>query len=810
MSNISDHVFRGQRRLLNLSLAGNHLDGQQLLSIRFLTALQKLDLSHNDIGEIDRDFLFANVTRLKSLNLNGNGIRKFATSLPYLETLTMDGNKLQSLSVSLRSSNLRHLSLSDNELSACPDFSSFPNLTYLNLAHNRIVVIDSTSFAPLVQLKWLSMSSNAVANIGVGSFQNCSNLEDLHMSSLWNVTHINNAAFSGLHSLLTLNASHNNNLRYIHAAALSCLRSLRTLDISYNTLSSLHMSAFRGLASLRTVALHHNPWRCDCDTRWLRDQLTNNTASWHLLQINDIVCARPPKLADYLMVNVHESNITCVTPMIATYQQKVAFAIGSQAVVNCRVEGDPKPDIVWITPSRKRLHYHPAFVDHAISDPGDAAYLKDQPWHRSRNYDDDIDKRTDGRLRILKNGSLYIDYVSRHDTGHYFCTVQNSLGNATAGILVMLDYVVMAHLTNVSMLIGIATDVAFVVAATSFMLVRHLVAKCRDRQRPEQQHSIHNLLDLIQGYKSDKLATLCAFKTDKIVKLSAKIVQLRTYGHDAGIFVHIDSMREQYAMRVARIRDNCAQQMERLHENYDARLGRFKDYKSAHIDSMRDSYAQRVQRIRDYGTQQLERLREQYKMQQSHMLKLVEILDIGNCLNGIEAECKRNESMLFNGDIIDTSAFPDSAIDSEHTFTTGGVTDELRKFHSSAASDSDDSYATASIDGDSSLTVNDHVTDHQCCLSLEHTVVDDRGTPSGDVNSSDNLLKSKDTSPTTQNFNSNSTPLLQYELARSSTVLSIISDDYASSQYDSALSQTESPMHTQTDTNCHNDADVCV
>ena len=818
LSNISDHVFRDQRKLQNLSLAGNHLDGKQLQSVRFLTSLQKLDLSHNDIHEIDTDFVFANITRLESLNLNGNEIRTFAISLPYLETLTMDGNKLQSLSLE-GSSNLRHLSLSNNELSRCPDFSSLPNLTYLNLAHNRIVIIDSTSFASLVQLRWLTVSSNPVANIGVGSFQNCSSLEDLHISSLWNLTHVNNGTFSGLDSLLTLNASHNTNLRYIHAAALSCLGSLRTLDISHNALSSLHTSAFQGLASLRSVALHHNPWRCDCDTRWLRDHVTNNTASWRLLQINAIVCATPTKLADYLMVNIQESNITCVAPMITTYQQKVAFAVGSQAVVNCIVVGDPKPDIVWITPRRKRLHYHPAFVDHAASDPGDDAYFKDQPWHRSTNYDHNIDKLTDGRLRVLKNGSLYIDYVSRHDTGHYFCTVQNSLGNATVGIFVMLDYVVMAHLTNVSMLIAIATDVAFVVVIATFMLVCHLVAKCRNKHHPKQQNSIHNLLDLIQGYKSDKLATLCAYKTDKIVKLSAKIMQLRTYGHDASVLVHIDSMREQYAARVARIRDNCAQQMERLHENYDSHLGRLKDYRSAHIDSMRDSYAQRVQRIRDYGTQQLERLREQYKMQQSYMLKLVEILDIGNCLNGIEAECKRNESMLFNGDIIDTSAFPDATIDSEHAFPAGGATDN-RTFQSSTASDSDDSYATASIDGDNSPMVNNQVTDRQYCASTGHADDDDRGNM--EVTSADNrpsVSKSNGTPPTRQNFNSNSTPLLsalklQCELARSPTVLSIISDDYASSQYDSALSQTESPMHTQTDvtpyTTCHNDVDVCV
>lgn len=45
------------------------------------------------------------------------------------------------------------------------------------------------------------------------------------------------------------------------------------------------------------------------------------------------------------------------------------------------------------------------------------------------------------------------------------------------------------------------------------------------------------------------------------------------------------------------------------------------------------------------------RLREQYKLQQQHLLKLLELLDIGNCVNVIEAECIRTESTIFDADI---------------------------------------------------------------------------------------------------------------------------------------------------------------
>ena len=798
--NVSSDALCAQRRLLRLSLADNHLDGEQLTTISLLTALKELDLSGNVISTIDTN-VFDNLTHLRTLNLNQNAItfvtvRHIIATLPQLETLRLDGNQLQSLSIEGNSS-LQYLSLSHNQLSVCPDLSTLPNLTYLDLSHNRITVIDSASFNMLTQLRWLSIASNAVTNIGIGAFCNCSQLEELHLTLLDNLMHINNETFTGLTALLTLNVSHNKNLRYIHAEALTCLMSLQTLDLSYNALSSLHKSTLQGLTRLHTVTLHHNPWNCNCDTWWLHNHLIGNTTAattWRLLHPDDIVCAGPSRLAHYRMADIQHWNISCTAAMIQSYDHLVAFPIGSQAIINCKVDGDPKPEIVWLTPRRKRLYYHPAFVNHAVADPGDNAYLKDKPWHLSHDYDHDIDKRTDGRMRVLKNGSLYIDYVSRHDTGHYYCLAHNSHGNGTAAIVVLLDYTIIEHLTFISMLIGVATDMAFLVGVAVFMLTRLLVVKCRRRQ--QKLRSVHNLLDTIQGYKSNKIATLCAFKSDKFVKLSAKITQLRMYRQDAaaGVFQHIENMREQYAARVARIRENCTQQMTRLHESYGAQVGRFKDYKSTHLDSMKDNYAQRVQRIRDYGTQQLEKLREQYKMQQSHMLKLVELLDIGNCLHGIEAECKRTESMLFNGDVIDASAFPASVINA-HTFPTGRATGELSTFHSQTELSDSDSFKTASVNGDDTSLTGSCTADCQMCSARRHA-----HDPS--VNNTDDQPYGQTvTDKEKQRSDSIALPLLSVhklhnELVGSPTKLSVTSDTYSSSQYDSAVSQTESPVHS--------------
>ena len=48
----------------------------------------------------------------------------------------------------------------------------------------------------------------------------------------------------------------------------------------------------------------------------------------------------------------------------------------------------------------------------------------------------------------------------------------------------------------------------------------------------------------------------------------------------------------------------------------------------------------------------MSKLRDQYKIQQQNLMKLLELLEVGNCLHVIEAECSRTESMIFDSEIV--------------------------------------------------------------------------------------------------------------------------------------------------------------
>jgi len=271
-------------------------------------------------------------------------------------------------------------------------------------------------------------------------------------------------------------------------------------------------------------------------------------------------------------------------------------------------------------------------------------------------------------FEILANGSLLISDIQRTHAGMYYCIAVNDGWNDTAVLALRLDYNVLSIATLKSIIIGLGCASAFFLLAVLIGLARYLAYVCSSKEKRKRK-SIRAVLESIQDYKtaqfdrfsayrSAKMGQLSAFKSSTMGHLSAfrdaRVDQLRTYKQATitSILAHLERMREHYAGQTVRIKENCAMQAERLRDSYSSRRGRFKDYRSHHVDRMRENYQAQAVKIREYGQQQMNRLREQYKTQQQHVLKLVELLDVGSCVSGvIEAECMRAESMIFDADI---------------------------------------------------------------------------------------------------------------------------------------------------------------
>lgn len=128
--------------------------------------LQTLNLSENQLEEIDTSIKLA--LNLRTLILDQNHIRtiKNLSSLPYLQTLSLCENKIAEcadLHLEL-GGNLVHLNLSQNNISSLKAFRKLFSLVKLDLSCNAIENIDEVDYvAELPCLEELILTGNPIA-----------------------------------------------------------------------------------------------------------------------------------------------------------------------------------------------------------------------------------------------------------------------------------------------------------------------------------------------------------------------------------------------------------------------------------------------------------------------------------------------------------------------------------------------------------------------------------------------------------------------------------------------------------------------
>ena len=627
---------------LNWSQLNNGTNGSHPLP---WPSLHTLDLSYNDITDLPPGS-FRGLQALTYLNLSHN-------QLTYLEGT-------ESLS------QLEHLDLSYNALEevASDALAGLGALQWLDLAYNPLSVLPPHLLQDLASLTWLCLSHTHVGRLENGTFDGCAALQELDLSHQQRLWYLAPDALQGLTSLEVLHLDHNPDLRHLPPNVFRDLDGLRILDLSHSALSGLDAAVLYPLQIVETVSLAGNPWMCDCHLVWLQAALAHN-ATAYLSEPESVTCSHPASLSGQPLLQVPSHNLTCASATITnTTTRVVAFKIGSAAVLDCLTDGRPHPAIRWTSPRKQLLHYDPSYGSEGRLPPGHTHYHSDHVWHEGSHYFRDLS--VPHRIHVLRNGSLYIDYVKRHDGGIYHCYVENHLGNDSAVIRFLLDYDTLRETYIWSLYTGGLAALGFLFIGLMLGLIRRTINKCSVERNVKRGH-ISDILQTLDDYKSvqfdkfsayrdAKMDRLNAYRTAKFDQFSAyriaKVDKLRSYRKltMSTVVQHMQRMREHYSTSVVRIRDNCANNADKVRAHYCNNKDKLKDYRSHQIEKLRDNYASQMNKIRDYGSSQMERLREQYKLQQLHVLKLLEIMDIGNCMTVIEAECLRTESMIFDPD----------------------------------------------------------------------------------------------------------------------------------------------------------------
>ncbi len=215
-----DFALLTQLRKLTLS---NNININSVMDLSPLTALQRLDLSDNQLTEINLKglnqltHLFVENNELTALDLSDN------LSLQHVEAST---NKLQYLNLS-QLDKLTYLALNNNQLTSV-DLNGLGQLTYLYIGNNQLAALDLTDNLNLQQLfAWdnnlhhLNLSQQGKLTYLVLKSNQLTNVD---LNGLVQLTHL----FVDNNQLTVLDLTDNLNLQMIYASE----NDLQHLDLS--------------------------------------------------------------------------------------------------------------------------------------------------------------------------------------------------------------------------------------------------------------------------------------------------------------------------------------------------------------------------------------------------------------------------------------------------------------------------------------------------------------------------------------------------------------------------------------------------
>ncbi|XP_046877907.1 nephrocan-like [Hypomesus transpacificus] len=236
-----------------LHLGHNRLQGLGEAALEGLRRLRLLDLQHNHLSSL-RAGVLANLVRLETLLLEGNRIETVQGSLrlPQLNLVSLAHNKIPSFPSAFfsQTKSLRTLSLQGNLLTRVPP--GLPHsLCLLDLGRNQVRALRSREMAHLRNLSSLSLSHNRLGSVDGG----------LRLPSLVELEVAGNmlrAIPSRLSPRLERLDCRQNLLQEVTQQQVSGLKQLKHLFLENNTIRSFEANALKNSGHLTNLALEQN------------------------------------------------------------------------------------------------------------------------------------------------------------------------------------------------------------------------------------------------------------------------------------------------------------------------------------------------------------------------------------------------------------------------------------------------------------------------------------------------------------------------------------------------------------------------
>ncbi|XP_051933256.1 leucine-rich repeat neuronal protein 1-like [Hippocampus zosterae] len=398
-SHVGDVGLARMSRLTTLHLEENRIAELPDDCLRDLGHLQELYVNHNRIGAISAR-AFSGLGALLRLHLNSNKLKtidaRWFEWTPNLEILMIGENPIGAITdFNFKPlANLRSLVLAGMDLTEVPAdaFAGLDELESLSFYDNALPRVPREALRKLPNLKFLDLNKNPVRKIAEGDFKNMLRLKELALNNMDRLLSIERYALDNLPELTKLEATNNRQLSEVSGRAFRDLPALESLMLNDDALSALRRSTADSLPNLREIAVHGNPFRCDCLIRWMAADRT----AVRFVEPLSMFCAAPTQVRGMRVRDVlrQEPENRCSPASPARPDAEVDVDVGAAVVLDCGAASRPGTEIHWVTPAGAEVT---------------------------------VDSRSD-KYGLGREGTLRISRIGVEDSGRYTCVARDSQG----------------------------------------------------------------------------------------------------------------------------------------------------------------------------------------------------------------------------------------------------------------------------------------------------------------------------------------------------------------------------------------------
>ncbi|CAJ1080271.1 leucine-rich repeat%2C immunoglobulin-like domain and transmembrane domain-containing protein 2 [Xyrichtys novacula] len=250
----------------------------------------------------------------------------------------------------------RSLQCMETSMSQIPE--DIPHdLSKIRIENCHLTELPRGSFSKVGALEFLWLNFNEITLMNIKSLEGLANLTELRLQGN-KLTTVPWTAFQDTPKLKILDLK-NNRLDVLPEQALRHLPALTYLDLSFNQFSVVSKDVFHnwplyqmahrawgkeGLVSNVVLALHDNPWLCDCRLKGFVEFI--KAVSPPIILMNSyLMCSGPDTRAGKFF---HEIQLkTCMRPVVSSPDTNITLPLGTNATLSCLAKARPAPTIHW-------------------------------------------------------------------------------------------------------------------------------------------------------------------------------------------------------------------------------------------------------------------------------------------------------------------------------------------------------------------------------------------------------------------------------------------------------------------------------